>query len=139
MDLAIGAVDLEGNEKAVSLDHQTDDSAENKMTKDVIVAARDEMLQNHPGTFRPGRFYGAGAAGAVFEGPLDPDGVETVYKFDAGPYEARMADAVMRAGLVGKNGLAILPRYISTHQTSQKFSSAQLPIHVIHREDLIHC
>lgn len=137
MDKAIGALDMyRGIRKKVKLEPEPGDTPENKLTKETILAARDEMLQKHPDTFRPGKFYGAGAAGAVFQGPEDPDGTPTVYKFDAGPYEARMAQAVMDAGLVGKNGLAILPRYISQHPTSQKFSKAGLPIHVIHREDL---
>ena len=146
MDHAIGAYNRNTNQKRkIKIEPEAADSHENKMTKQLILAARAEMLQKHPDTFKPGRFYGAGAAGAVFAGPplwdsgvdgLDPDLTETVYKFDAGPYEARMADAVMKAGLVGRNGLAILPRYISTHETSLKFSKVGLPIHVIHREDL---
>jgi len=136
MDRAIGAMDAAGNQSAVTLDDAPGDTEQNRQTKAVVRAARDEMLRREPDNFRPGEFLGAGAAGAVFRGPKSSDQTDTVYKFDAGPYEARMADAVMKAGLVGPNGLAILPRYISTHQTGVKFSEAGLPVHVIHREDL---
>ena len=141
MDVALGARDPNtGVKRSVTLEPELSDTHQNRLTKEMIIAARDEMLEKFPPgsptPFTPGEFLGAGAGGAVFKGPKDPDGLDTVYKFDAGPYEARLADAVIKAGLVGSNGLAILPRYISTHDTSQKFSPAGLPLHVIHREDL---
>jgi len=153
VDDAIGAYELDHDgakllntarsglrKRTVTIDPDPADTPENTQTKQMIIAARDEMMQRYPPgsptPFMPGKFLGAGAGGAVFAGPKDPDGVDTVYKFDAGPYEARLADATMAAGLSGKNGLGILPRYISTHRTGQKFSPAGLPLHVIHREDL---
>lgn len=102
-----------------------------KQMKAALRQAMESARQQDP-SVNPGRFYGAGAAGAVFAGP-EVDGKKTVYKFDNGPYEARMADAVMRAGLVGK--VSSLPHYIKTIATDARGPS-NLPIHVIHREDL---
>jgi hypothetical protein len=112
------------------------DTAEVWKQKQQLTAARDEMMRKDPVRYQIGDFLGAGAAGAVFKGPKDPDGLPTVYKFDNGPYEARMADAVMAAGLTGKRGLSILPRYISTALTSQKMTRRNFPLFAIHREDL---
>jgi len=135
MDYAIGAYDGYGGQRQVTLEPQPDDTYENTLTKESLVAARDEVTAKDP-TIRPGRFFGAGAAGAVFEAPPLPDGSPAVYKFDAGPYEARMADAVMKAGLVGKEGLGLLPRYVRTMPTSQTVTDAKLPLFLIEREDL---
>jgi hypothetical protein len=140
MDNALGS----GYTKWFSLDYESPkaeiddkkDSSRVKEQKRKLAAARDEMMARDPNKYQIGKFIGAGAAGAVFEGPDDPDGMPTVFKFDNGPYEARMADMVMNAGFSGKNGLSILPRYISTAQTSQNMTAAKLPLFAIHREDL---
>ena len=103
------------------------DSAEVWKQKQQLTAARDEMVRKDPKRYQIGDFLGAGAAGAVFKGPKDPDGLPTVYKFD---------NAVMAAGLTGRHGLSILPRYISTALTSQKMTKRNFPLFAIHREDL---
>jgi hypothetical protein len=114
-----------------------DDKSDNiKVQLKKLNLAREEMKEKG---YIMGKFLGAGAAGAVFEGPDDPDGMPTVFKFDNGPYEARMADLVMSAGLSGnnaKNPVSILPRYISTHLTKQNMTRLELPLFAIHREDL---
>jgi hypothetical protein len=118
------------------LEIDPNDSIEIIEQKQKLLGARDEMMARDQSKYQIRDFIGAGAAGAVFEGPDEPDGMPTVFKFDNGPYEARIADAVMTAGLSGKNGLSILPRYISTDLTSYKMTKAKLPLFVIHREDL---
>jgi len=100
---------------------------------DILKEPRAEMEEKG---YQIGKYIDAGAAGAVFHGPLDPDGMPTIFKFDNGPYEAKLADAVMNAGLSGKNGLSILPRYIKTEQTSSKMPGSRLPLFLIHREDI---
>lgn len=130
MDDAIG-------KKGMDLDADIPtESPTRKSNKQVLRRVRAEMRARFPDTFRPGSVVlGAGAAGAVFAGPR-VNGMDTVYKYDLGPYEARMVHAIQQAGLIGDHGLSILPRYISAHETSVKMSRAQLPVHVIHREDL---
>jgi hypothetical protein len=100
---------------------------------DILKGPRAEMEKKG---YQIGEYINAGAAGAVFEGPDEPDGMPTVFKFDNGPYEAKLADAIINTGLSGRNGLSILPRFINTEQTSGKMPGSRLPLFLIHREDI---
>lgn len=98
-------------------------------SKKAVSDAISEVAGKEP-SVKVGRFYGAGAAGAVFQGP-EENGLPTVYKVDKGAYEARMADAVLKAGIKNPS----LPLYKKVFPTSVKAPDGY-PLWVIHREDL---
>jgi hypothetical protein len=125
---------------------------EDERKRKQVIDARDAMRAQG---YNIGEYLGTGAVGVVYKGPTDEDGsltgftdTPTVYKFDVGPNEARLADMVMKSGFSGKNGLSILPHYISTKNTGHRIDApyeddngkwhgnTSLPLFAIHREDL---
>jgi len=77
--------------------------------------------------------FGSAANGVVYGAEPEPDGTPTVYKFDKGDNESRLA-------LLYKNNkelhkVSSLPRYIDV-LPGIKAKGNRLPVYVIHREDL---
>jgi hypothetical protein len=113
----------------VKLTREPGDTPEITASKKSITDAVAEVARNNP-SVKMGEFYGAGAAGAVFAGP-ENNGLPTVFKVDKGAYEARMADAVLKAGVKNPS----LPLYKKVFPTSVRTPDGY-PLWVIHREDL---
>jgi len=81
-----------------------------------------------------GEYIGRGNHSVVHHGPQLSDGTQTIYKFEKGDDEARLAKHYLDNPELGR--IRSLPRYLSVSNYGTSHEPAGKPIHVIHSEHL---